>query len=466
MHQKVQLIEYALAIPFECFLSFFHRQQHCSHILLPNPLAAMLSDLPVELQEKIIGYLSGLDLVTAGQVCQLWHQLASNFCQHAVQDEVPDDVLEELRAELVPNEVEEELELEGADQRWSELYRRWVQSQLRTQTSWRVTHTQIFPFTVQALFADGRRLFVADSEGVLTRLERGAPDAEQHRVYLHDGHINQIVAVWQHRLLVVTGADTHFILDGAPPSLLMCSENMTGQRRVSVHRDQLATLKDVYQRTCITVYRVSADQRWARLQPLYDVRCSDAAFQWSLWAERLICFLRTGELCVWNQKRQEWSSHPETYSELRYENPAWVVRDSVLCSTLMQRQLMGYWHLDRGLTYWLQGRVDQPLVRVQPALNETVLCLCARRSLVVAGTQSGKVLFFHSGIRESKDPVTPTRRTPTSDTRSDVNLTALVCVIELGFNAIERLAIGFSDHTLHVFVKTRKNMVEYIEIAM
>ena len=426
----------------------------------------MLSELPVELQEKIVGYLRGLDLVTAGQVCQLWHQLADTFCRHAVQEEVPDDVLEELRAELVPRAAEEELDSDDADQRWADLYRRWLQSQLRAPAPWRVTHTQNMPFTVQALFADGRRLFVADSEGVLTRLERGAPDAEQHRVYLHDGHINQIVSVWQHRLLVVTGADTHFIRDGAPPRLLMCSENMTGQRRVSVHRDQLATLKDVYQRTCITVYRVSADQRWARLQPLYEVRCADAAFQWSLWAGKLICFLRTGELCVWDQTRETWSSHTETYSELRYENPAWVVRDSVLCSTLMQKQLMGYWHLDRGLTYWLQGRVDQPLVRVQPALSETILCLCARRSLIVAGTQSGKVLFFHSGSRGSKGPVTPSRQSAEPDTRSDVNLTNLVCVIELGFNAIERVALGFSDDTLHVFVKSRKNMVEYIEVGM
>ncbi|XP_043213857.1 uncharacterized protein LOC122377643 [Amphibalanus amphitrite] len=426
----------------------------------------MISELPIELQEKIVGYLQGLDLVVAGQVCELWHQLASTFCRHVVQDEVPDDVLEELRAELVPDAVEGELDTESADHRWMELYHRWLQSQLRSQAPWRVTYTHNFPFTVQALLGDGRRLFVADSEGVLTVLERGARDAQQHRLYLHDGHINQVAAVWQHRLLVVTGADTHFIRAGAQPRLLMCTESMTGQRRVSVHRDQLAALKDVYQRTCITVYRVSADERWARLQPLYDVRCADAAFQWSLWAGRLICFLRTGELCVWDQARAAWTSHPEMYSELRYENPAWVVRDTVLCSTLMQRQMMGYWHLDRGLTYWLQGRVDQPLTRVQPALGENILCLCARRSLVVAGTQSGKLLFFHSGVRGGRDPLVKSRQTAEPDTHSDVNLTTPVCVIELGFNSIERIALGFSDRVLHVFVKSRKNMVEYIEVAM
>ncbi|XP_037080959.1 uncharacterized protein LOC119101669 [Pollicipes pollicipes] len=425
----------------------------------------MLFNLPVELHEKILGYLHDLDLMSASQVCQLWHQLSEGFCRRSVQNQVPDDVLEELRTELTPAADELAGEQPDADGRWTELYRRWMQSQLRCQRPWRVRNTHYFPFTVLAMFADGSRLFAADSEGVLTvQNMKGRLDLNpSHRLYLHDGHINQIVPVWRLRLLVVTGADTHFILDGAPPRLLMCTENMSGQRRVSVHGDQLATMKDVYQRTCITVYRMSVDERWTRLEPLYDVHCPHAAFQWSLWRDQLVCFLRSGELCVWDQAAAAWHRHPDAYTELRYENPAWVVRDTVLCSTLVQRQLMGYWHQDRDFTYWLQGRVCQPLVRAAPAFNENILCLCARRSLVVAGTQSGKLLFFHSGVR---DRGVPGLREPDRSCVSDVKLTAPVCVISLGFNAIEGVALGFSDHLVSVFVKSRKNMVELIEVAV
>lgn len=77
-----------------------------------------------------------------------------------------------------------------------------------------------------------------------------------------------------------------------------------------------------------------------KLKCLTNYITEEAVAHVSLWLEEVIILFKSGEILYWCLTTQG-SILSDRYHEIHYENPVWIFRGRIFCSTFISSQLLG-----------------------------------------------------------------------------------------------------------------------------
>lgn len=380
--------------------------------------------LPVEVQERIFQYLDAESLSDVVQVCTLWNNVAMRLIRRRCCKEIPDDVVLEIFG-LHPKKL---ISRDGVCP-WDQIYLRWSRSKLKDPTSTNDAVAEIVqeePFTCYKVTGDF--VITSDRTGV---------------VNLYDCH-GQFVStlasigsdVWEVATMDVANKGPYKVRTAPQTDLLLEHDFIIVVGHCFVHLYHLQT-EEGCPMSCVLVWSLSElasmsiaktsvfgstfavaerpsvlnlrqvclspDGKVATITILSEITCHTWFWKWKIWGEKVICILATGEIAVWGLQTGTWLSVSPRYSELLYQNPCFIYRGVIFCSSRTSQSLLEYWHCFPGDSYWLVCWDGDSFQKYYPKLlmGDDVTAVCMKQRLVLIGTASGKLYCYEHTAQDS-----------------------------------------------------------------
>lgn len=381
-----------------------------------------LTNLPVEIQENIFHYLDAESLAEVVQVCTVWKEIAMRLIRRRCLNKIPADSI----LEILCYNPRDSSGKEKDDCPWDKVYLQWMRSQVSDSVTPTIAEiTQEEPFTCYKVTGDciiasdrtgGVNMY--DFHGQLVEnlamtgsdvWEVAAMDVAENGPYTISRDSGPDLLV-EHDFLVILGhrfAQVYRlpIVSGPPSTDLVWALSELGAMSIAktsvfgpmfaiAERPSVLNLRKV---------RLSSDRKVAEVELLSEIICHTWFWKWKIWGDRVICIFATGEIAVWGLQAGTWLSISQRYSELLYQNPCFIYRGVIFCSSRTSQSLLEYWHCFPGDSYWLVCWDGDTFHKYYPKLlmGDDVTAICMKRSLVLIGTATGKLYLYEHNVQDS-----------------------------------------------------------------
>ncbi|KAK6622541.1 hypothetical protein RUM44_002353 [Polyplax serrata] len=369
-----------------------------------------LTTLPIEIQETILTKLSGQALLSVSKVCKLWH----NICEW---------IAKERCSKVIPEECVREVESSGKyDDVWLTVVNNYFLQQYLLKNMLDHEKNLVVELNVNehlCFCVHGPFIFIGCDSGkieVYNPEQASLPVLTMTSLKMPIFHIevmtniNVLLAKSGRNELeffslpYLSGKSWVYKMVHLKPVFQNYTNELHCEKNFSMYDSTLAVVTSPHE-VCLFKLATSGNTT-IKLKCLTNYITEEAVAHVSLWLEEVIILFKSGEILYWCLTTQG-SILSDRYHEIHYENPVWIFRGRIFCSTFISSQLLGYWHMNRGADYWLVGKPTCDLVRCRDLGTmfsaetgiEDVLCVCLKQRLLACGTKDGKILLYYLSDR-------------------------------------------------------------------
>ncbi|CAG0879595.1 unnamed protein product [Darwinula stevensoni] len=359
----------------------------CRFISCDN--VGMVLNLPVEVQEKILGYLNHKDLIAVSQVCDLWEQICNRLLRLNCEWHIPRNVLMEIASECPITH-------------WREVWLKWYEGGLGDNSSL-PHHVGEREFPAGCVTSSGEATFLVGHDNqvhVYQVKDSSLIHQESSSISGVDFNtcITEIMLMEKWGLIWVTVKKNPEYEQETLPLLMndlrrgpLLSDNPHG-KCMNVHGDLLALL--IPDNTC-KIYKVNFLHGDTLDLDCIDSISSSARFlSASIWNDQVTFVKEDGIITIYSLQNKTVLFSSKVIREILYMDSFWLERGSIIISSANFARLMAIWHLHVPSTC-VVGWKTSDLTWCQNPLLKDITAVAVKRRILVVTTYEGSAYLYN-----------------------------------------------------------------------